>query len=227
MSKHSNYALPQRPRSALYFDIETEGREDALAMIPEEEFAAPATYKDPEKIAAKVAENKRRALDNAALSALTGRVLIIGYAVDDGPVQYLEGDEKEIIEKFLAIAKQTLNNGNRMFGFNILGFDMPFIGQRAAILNVPVPLALYSFWKGRFQWSENFVDLMELFKFGHREFKGYSLKNISRLMNLSVQKNGEGSAFSGLYKESRDKALDYLAHDVGTVRELAKRLYVV
>ena len=227
MSKTSNYAAPSRPRSALYFDIETEGRQDALELMDESEFAAPATYKDPEKIAAKVAENKAKALRDAALSAMTGRILVIAYATDDGEVQIIEGDEKKVVETFLIVAKQAINGGNRIFGYNVLGFDLPFIGQRAAILGVQVPLALYTFWKGRFQWAEHFVDLMELVKFGHRDFKGYSLKNVARVMGLEFQKTGDGSAFSGLYRDDRDKALEYVKRDVECTRALAKRLYAI
>lgn len=221
------YSADTRPRAAVYFDIETEGRPDALDLMDESEFAAPATYKDPEKIAAKVAENKAKALRDAALSAMTGKILVIAYAVDDGEVQVIEGDERKIIETFLIVANSAIGNGNRLFGYNILGFDLPFIGQRAAILGIQVPLAFYTFWKGRFQWSERFVDLMELVKFGHRDFKGYSLKNVARVMGLDVQKTGDGSAFSGLYRDDHDKAMDYVKRDIECTRALAKRLYVI
>ena len=45
--------LPKRNVNALYFDIETEGLPDAVDGMYPSEFAAPANWKDPEKIAAK------------------------------------------------------------------------------------------------------------------------------------------------------------------------------
>jgi len=215
------------PRSSLFFDIETEGREDALDGVDESEFAAPANWKDPDKIAAKVSENKQAALRNAALSAMTGRILVIATALNDSPVEVHEGEERVVIERFMRIAQDCIHNGNRAFGFNILGFDLPFIAQRATVHGIQIPVGLYSMWRGRFNWHENFVDVQLAFLFGQREVKGYSLKKISALLNLPVQKTVDGSAFSGLYREDRDKALEYVRRDVDCTRALAKRLFLV
>jgi DNA polymerase elongation subunit (family B) len=226
MSKLKSTITP-KPLQAIYFDIETEPREDALDGVDDSEFAPPANWKDPEKIAAKIAENKARARQDAALSAMTGRVLCIGVAADDGPVDVLEGDEKVILERFLDMARNAIYNGNRMFGYNILNFDLPFIGQRAVALGVQVPIGLYSYFRGRFYWHEHFRDCMEMFKFGLKDHRGMSLKRVSKLLNLPIQKEGDGADCPALYRSDRDKAIAYVKRDVDVTRLLAKRLFAV
>lgn len=226
MSKKIGTFTP-KPLQHIFFDIETEPLEGALEGVDDSEFAAPANWKDPEKVAVKVAENKAKALKEAALSAMTGRVLVIGLAVDDGPVEVLEGDEKAILERFIAIARDAIHNGNRMFGYNIRGFDLPFIGQRATVHGIQVPMGLFSYYRGRFNWHENFMDCMEMFKFGLHDHRGLSLKRVSKVLNLPVQKEGDGAAFSDLYRSDRDKAIEYVKRDVDLTRALAKRLFAV
>jgi len=216
--------LPKRNVNALYFDIETEGLPDAVDGMYPSEFAAPANWKDPEKIAAKVKENMENAKKRAALSALTGRVLAIGYAMEDEPVQILEGEERDMLDQLFVVMKHTVNHGGRIFGFNIIGFDLPFMAQRAAISHATLPLALYSFYRGRFNWCDSFQDLQLRWLAGQRDFSGHNLRNLSRLLKLPIQKTGDGAAFSGLYHDKHDEAIEYLKTDVETVRALAKRL---
>jgi len=216
--------LPKRNVNSLYFDIETEGLPDAVDAMDPAEFAAPSSWKDPEKIAAKVQENKDKAKRQAALSAITGRVLAVGYAMEDEPVQILEGEERDMLDQLFVVMKHTVNHGGRIFGFNIIGFDLPFLAQRAAISGATLPLALYSFYRGRFNWRDSFQDLQLRWLAGQRDFSGHNLKSIARLLKLPIQKIGDGAAFSGLYYDDHDKAIEYLKTDVELVRALAKRL---
>lgn len=216
--------LPKRNVNSLYFDIETEGLPDAVDAMDPAEFAAPSSWKDPEKIAAKVQENKDKAKRQAALSAITGRVLAVGYAMEDEPVQILEGEERDMLDQLFVVMKHTVNHGGRIFGFNIIGFDLPFLAQRGAISGATLPLALYSFYRGRFNWCDSFQDLQLRWLAGQRDFSGHNLKSIARLLKLPVQKSGDGAAFSGLYHDDHDKAIEYLKTDVELVRALAKRL---
>src|SRR5579872_854778 len=61
-----------------------------------------------------------------------GRIVCIGYAIDDKPAEALEGDEREMLEKFWSIAA----NADLFIGHNIRDFDLPFIVQRSMVLGV-------------------------------------------------------------------------------------------
>jgi hypothetical protein len=65
--------------STYIFDIETGPRSRAELAECVPTFEAPSNWKDPEKIRAHVAEKEAEWFQSAALSALTGRVLAIGY----------------------------------------------------------------------------------------------------------------------------------------------------
>ncbi len=80
--------------STYIFDIETGPRSRAELAECVPTFEAPANWKDPEKIAAYVAQKEAEWFQSAALSALTGRVLAIGYldATNDELGYFATGD---------------------------------------------------------------------------------------------------------------------------------------
>ncbi len=119
----------------LFFDIETEGNPEVFDMMPEPQ--APANYKDADKIAAYVAEKKIEQQNSAALDADYGRIIAIGYT--DGVLdrattmtKYVMS-EKEMLKEFWKLYRAT--NGISC-GYNIIGFDLPYILRRSFALGV-------------------------------------------------------------------------------------------
>src|ERR1019366_8408715 len=91
-----------KPDRLLILDIETGPAVDADKFIPE--FKAPGNLKDPEKIAAAVAEKEKEWRDCLALSPLTGQVLVVGTLRNKADFDIIEGDEAQVVQKaFLAI----------------------------------------------------------------------------------------------------------------------------
>ena len=87
-----------------------------------------------------------------------GRLLCIGYAVDDDPVEYFcnDGDEKKTLQQFwdlvdaLSIAPrnpQYPDYGVQFIGHNVMDFDLRFIYQRSIVLGVTLN------WMRRFDAS--------------------------------------------------------------------------
>jgi hypothetical protein len=212
---------PSSP-STMFFDIETEGREDAQMFMPA--FAPRANIKDPEKIKADLAEKQAAWSEKLALSPITGRVLAIGYCYGlDDEVKFREGDEKAMVENFLEECKAVINRGGKVIGFNILGFDLPFLARRAWALGLTVPIALYEVSRGGFHWSYGFHDLMKTWLAGDREFSGNGLGAVCKLLGLG-EKTESGKNFSNLYQSDKEQALEYLRHDVDLTRKLAARI---
>jgi len=121
----------------LFFDIETEANPDAIQFIDEP--TAPANYKDADKIAAYIAEKKAELIEKAALDADYGRIVAIGLKQDDNPIgSWLTngpeiGDEEDALIWFWDLLKT--HNG-RSCGYNIIGFDLPYIMRRSFDLGI-------------------------------------------------------------------------------------------
>lgn len=101
----------------LFLDIETVPTPEALVEIQK---------KDPQQ------EMDEHAIKRLSLSALTARILCIGYSIEpphEAPVEVLYGDENEILRTFWKLATDI----SLFVGHNILDFDLRFIYQRSII----------------------------------------------------------------------------------------------
>lgn len=210
--------------------------------------------KDPDKIAAKVAEAKQAhaaacasikqrreqaAADyfaafegKAALSAITGRVLAIGIYVSEyrqGSIELWtvakDHDEASLIGDFFRVADNALNRGESIVGHNIHGFDLPFLVRRAWLLGIDVPDGFYD---GRY-WNRCFVDTMRVWQLGTREY--ISLDDIDKALGGPGKPDGvTGADFDRLFhgtKEERDQALEYLRNDVRMTVRVANALQIL
>jgi len=122
----------------LFFDIETTADPTAIQMLPEP--AAPSNYKDEDKILACIANKRIEQAEKAALDPDTGTVVAIGF-MDAGKLHSgivnATYSEKYIIELFWDLFAES--NGQSC-GYNIIGFDLPFLLRRSFDLGIAVPL---------------------------------------------------------------------------------------
>jgi hypothetical protein len=202
--------------------LECEGRPELEIADLAPEFTAPANYKDPVKVAAYIEDARREWLAKAALSPLTGSILLAAVAEDDGPVEFIEGDEAAVVRGMLDRLTATIAQGGRCVGFNCHHFDLPYLRQRALLLGVGFPRVLLSEWRGRLSWHERLVDLALLWDFGPRP--ACSLDVLARAFGLPGKTGDFGPHFGSLYRTHRDEALRYAGQDVELVRQLHARL---
>ena len=81
------------------------------------------------------------AVQDAALSALTGKIVCLAMLVERNGMlieRGYTGDEVEILTRFWKVVKPT----DLIVGHNALEFDLPFILQRSCILNIKPPFQL-------------------------------------------------------------------------------------
>lgn len=203
-----------------YIDIETGPLDAPFLDAMKPEFVANRTLKDPEKIKADLAAKEAAWRDGAALDAMTGRVLCIGVE-RSGDFTYFEGDENLMLEKFWTLTDELFTNatGDQLIGFNIFGFDLPFLVRRSWHLSVVVPRWVRPIGK---RWSETFIDLMDCWRMGNREDMA-SLDAIGRHIGLAP-KRGSGKDFADLYTSNRDAAIQYLSADLERTKKLAERM---
>jgi len=163
----------------------------------------------------------------AALSPLTGRVLAVGFRSDKGVrVDDGGGNEEELLIRFWSMyAKCRAQAGGprKMLGWNIHGFDLPFLVRRSWYHEVTIPRSVYD---GR-NWDQLFVDLMVQFTpGGWREF--VKLDTAAKFFGC----NGKpecvtGADFGRLWlgtAEEKQQAIAYLENDLAMTVAVAQRI---
>ncbi len=125
----------------LFVDIETlpasmtDAERRALAAD-----SVPANYKDPAKIEAWIAENAAKAHANTALDSMRGRVLMVAWAIGDGPVRSVYLDDPDDCRPVLDALASVVAGPEPVLwiGHNIAGFDLPYLRRAALRLRHPV-----------------------------------------------------------------------------------------
>lgn len=146
-----------------------------------------------------------------------GRILCIGYAVDDEEVKCLSGDEKDILTDFWHLAK----NADLFIGHNIMEFDLRFIYKRSIIFGVK-PSRDLSF--ARYRNNPIFDTMKEWEKWASQ---GSSLHRLSIALGISSPKEEgiDGSQVYDFYLAGKtNEIIEYCKRDVTATREIYKRI---
>lgn len=207
--------------NTIFFDIET-------APLPEEhirplmpEFAAPANYKDPEKIKASIAEQQQKWLANGALSAITGRLIVVGFTDESGAYSTIFGDNNEalVLKDWWDYVQTQLGCGNCLIGFCCKSFDLPFLIRRSWALNVHVPRNI---WEGRY-FSSQIIDVAEKWQCSNGQTERISLDSLAKFLGVGA-KTGDGKDFAVLWETNRPAAIEYLQNDLKLTQRCYERM---
>lgn len=204
------------------FDLESRGNPIACELL----WKPPSRLKDPVKIA----EAKADFFADAALSPLTGSIVIIGLIDQDGEIVLLEGTEADIIGDFW-VHFVTAQPDVRWCFWSGCGnpgrnFDLDFIVTRSRILGIKVPAIVRS---GRY-YGNRFVDLASEFLL-YQSDAYLSLTNAAELLGVfdgplwvggpnAARKDKSdpviGATFAANYdnEATRFLALQYLINDL-------------
>jgi len=130
-------------------------------------------------------------------------------------------EEKSILNDFIAmLEKFTRRSEANLCAHNGKEFDFPYLARRMIINNLDLPRILDI--AGKKPWEMQFLDTMELWKFG--SFKHYtSLDLLSHVLGLPNPKNEmDGSQVSFIYYVENDlkKIVQYCENDVLTVAQI-------
>lgn len=203
---------------------------EALAAVK-----APGNYKDEAKIAAFIDDAKSKllaeheaAVDEAyiktGLDGGAGQICVIGWAVDDEEPHSLCIDgpsESAVLGAFFDELAGLYRPTKRMrfIGHNHVGFDLPFIWQRAMILGIKPPGCLPRNPK---PWDDSVFDTMTEWA-GVRE--RISMDRLCRALGIP----GKGSIGGGdvwpMVKAGRiAEVSEYCRGDVSRTRAIYKRM---
>lgn len=161
-----------------------------------------------------------------------GRILCIGYAVDDDAPKnfYNENNEKETLRQFWELVSaisveprnmQYPDYGVQFVGHNVMDFDLRFIYQRSMVLGVRPSYDInfaryrnypvYDTMKEWVKWSNSSVGL---------DYLAYAL-------GAPSSKTGgiDGSQVADFFAQGKvDEILEYCKRDVDTTRAIYKRM---
>lgn len=170
-------------------------------------------------------------LDKAALSAITGQVIAIGYRGEKELLHLAVNGvtESHLIRRFWKQYATCRQSSRSMVGFNIEGFDVPFLAQRSWILGIDVPDTVFQ--PGSRFLDSTFVDLFKVWQCGNRQGKG-SLDVVCKACGIGGKPEGtNGADFAGLLRsddpEKRKQAEQYLSNDLELPARLAERFGVL
>jgi len=203
-------------------DIETiPAQRPDIHQFVVEGLAAPANYKDPEKIAAYIDGQKDEAIRKTALEGWAGETWCIGWAVDDGPVTvetraFWEPSEYVLLEKWLGAMR---NLHPTWIGHNVL-WDLRFLWQRCKVNGLDTTGV--DFALDAKPWDNTVADTMTMWA-GARD--RISLKKLALAFGLTAKDDMDGSKVWDAVKAGEwEKVRDYCAADVELTREIWRRL---
>lgn len=157
------------------------------------------------------------------------RIAAFGWAEGDGEVRsvvdgdtHAGADESDIIDHFWTM----VGNGRPIVGFNVLGFDLPVILIRSALLGI-MPTRTLSLSPHS---NRDVIDLY-LGRFGAKGNAGGAngkpgrLKSLAALMGIDVPAEGvDGSQVADLMQTDPGRVGEYVRSDVTITREYYRKL---
>lgn len=195
----------------LYFDIETLPAEKEKHDILEE--IRQKRLEDGKKT-----EDFETLLSSTSFDGGFGRIACISYAINDGEVKTLSGDERKILQDFWNIAKDVF----LFVGYNIFDFDLRFIYQRSIVLGVR-PTKDLSF--ARYRNSPIFDVMCEWVKWNLQN--KVSLNHLAKALGFPTSKGGdvEGKNVAQAFEDGRIQEIcEYCEKDVELTRKIYKKM---
>jgi len=127
-------------------DIETVSNESSKEYTKKIKFKAPSNYKDEEKIAAYIDQEKEKAEKNYGLSWWTGKVCLVSlknYETGSFKDFYNHKEEVILIELKKFLTDELLSSGQTyLIGKSSVTFDFPFLKMRYVVNKIKIPTIL-------------------------------------------------------------------------------------
>ena len=204
-----------QPNNLIFVDIETVPGEQIPSL---DEISAPSNYKDEAKIQAYKEANQIELWKKQALNSMQGRIICIGYTIDDSP-QMITGDEANILSLFESKISELFYMNNYIFcGWNIGSFDLPWLWRKSIQHDLPKLRKMIP--------KDNrtaYIDLMKVWASDYKDF--VSLDSCAKFLNIPHETEKGSSVFDWWQKGEIDKIADHCCKDILTTKEIYGRIY--
>ena len=193
----------------LFFDIETIQCDDTMKELF---LSARKRGMDPEM----TAEDIEKLYMETSFDGTWGRICCIAYIRENHTLEkgILRGDEKELLQRFWEIARDT----ELFIGHNVLTFDLPFVFKRSIIHSIKprqIPMV-------KFRFSPVFDTMAYWTNWG----RGVGLNTLAKVFGFPSSKDEmDGSMVWPYYQQSRlDDICTYCMKDVELTRKVYYRM---
>lgn len=230
---------------SIVIDIETTPNATGAALAEAQadaakrkaEVKAPSNYKDPEKIAAYIAE-KHAEIDaevhdkvlKTSFDGALGHIAVIGLAIDDeDPIAFFEDStephkhEAQVLKGFYEFIRSQFDSTRDRrpiwVGHHLTEFDLRFIFQRSVVLGIKPPPFIPFAAK---PWDDVVYDTMTRWAGVKGSIK---LDKLARCLGFEGKGDIDGSMVWPMVAEGRIKEVaEYCKNDVAQTRKVFKRL---
>lgn len=208
----------------LFIDVESAGLDESQLLPIMPDFEPDKRLKDADKIIADLLAKRQSWLDGAALKPTTGKVIACSFACNDEDVQFFATEnEQSLLFRIHDEIRTAIDQGGRVYGWNITGFDLPFLTGRCSVWNIPAFKSFTSCYRGRWSWNEAFIDPMQIWAGPGQRHDGASLNNVAYALGLGL-KEGSGKDFAELLKTDPEAARKYSVNDVLLLRSVVSKM---
>lgn len=225
--------MPNYPlQNILFLDIETVSQYPDYTTMPAE--WQELWGKKAESLLRNREEETRESIySRAAIYAEFGKIICVSCGVMHGMgnqrkiilKSFSGNNEAEILVAFAEMLRKWSAGETRFLcAHNGKEFDFPYLCRRMLINNISIPAILDS--SGKKPWEVNFLDTLELWKFG--DFKNYtSLNLLAHALGIPTPKDDiDGSKVGEVYWKDQEleRIVTYCQKDVLTVAQILLRM---
>lgn len=209
--------------NVLFLDIETVPAYESYDKVPENfrklwSKKAETFRKEPEETAESL-------YSRAGIYAEFGKIICISAGFFRGKEfrikSFYGDDEYQVLKQFCKLIESHFNFDKKMLcAHNGKEFDFPFLARRILVNSLPLPSILDA--AGKKPWEVQYLDTMELWKFG--DYKHYtSLELLAALFGIPTPKDDiNGADVHRVYWQEKDleRIRVYCQKDVLTIARL-------
>lgn len=197
----------------VFFDLETIPADESVADLVREQFERKSAYSSSSSSYRRPVTFEEY-LHGTSLDPNFGRILCVGYAIDDEPVAVVHGDsERDILEEFWKLA----DGATLLVGHNAVSFDVPFLWKRSILNGVKPTINLED--------QSVIGDTMLMWDY-RMPRKHTSLDLLAKLLGIPSSKDKmDGSEVYDYYRAGKlEDIYTYCKKDVEVTRSVYKKL---
>ncbi len=210
-----------KPKVKLFFDIETIPAEEKFRDLVINLGLQKENKKNKTKIKRLSKSKKQSLYEQSAISGDFGRILCIGYAIENGSLSVITGPEADILKTWWTVADKA----DLFIGHNIMDFDLRFIFKRSIVHHIKPCARHLNLSFARYKNFPIYDTMREWEKWNPESF--IKLDTLAKVLNLESSKSDgiDGSQVFEFYKKGKlDAIYEYCKKDVKLTREVYERM---
>ena len=213
--------------SYIICDLETIALPDEVLKQRMPDFAPKANLSDPAKIELDIEQKRKAFFSEAALSAFSGQIAMVNLKVSgENKYNFIQQEsektptEADVLHEAAGIFCELLGEGEKIVGFCSKKFDWPMFRRRCWVNGVDFPDGVYTRVHGRDYYTDNIIDLLEVYSCGVYN-DTISLSRLGQMLGVG-NKSVDGSSFGEMWANDRAKAIEYSKWDLDLTDKIAE-----